>query len=242
MKISLTALLVRKKIFLIMMILGMYSVALHAQYNVDNRLKLELTPCVWMTKMNGELTLNGEPRAINFSFSDFLEYSNLGLNGTIELKLNRWAIFFSYNFADLLKDKTYISVVFSELAFAWRFTKVFELIVGGRYFKSDIEYRDLPVLRQKGKQIWIDPIIGGRISFDITRRIVFSARADVGGFGVGSEFGWGLMAGVGYQISNMTFVAAYRIWYANYKHSSGENLFAYDVTTSGPGLAMVLHF
>jgi hypothetical protein len=242
MKTSLTALLVRKKFFLIIMTLGIYAEALYAQYDVDNRIKLELTPYVWMTEMNGELTLNGETRAINFTYSDFLKYSNLGLNGLIELKINRWAIFFSYNFADLLKDKTYIAVVFSELAFAWRLTKDFELIVGGRYFKSDIEYKDLPVLRQKGKQIWIDPIIGGRISLDITRKFVFSARADVGGFGVGSVFGWSLMTSVGYQISNITFALAYRIWYANYKHSSGENLFAYDVTTSGPGLAMMLHF
>jgi len=232
----------RKRLFFIILTFGLFLTTVRAQYDYDDRLKLEITPYVWMTTLNGDLTINGERRAINFTYEDFFKFSNLGLNGHIELKKMRWAILFDYNYIDLLKGTTYTELVLSELDLAWRFTKIFELIVGGRYFKSEVEYRDDPQLVRKGKQSWTDPIIGGRISWDLTKRIVFSTRADIGGFGMGSAFAWNLMAGVGYRLSNITFLAAYRIWYAKYENGSGDDLFVYDLTTSGPGLAMVIHF
>lgn len=232
--------MLRNKLLLIIITVGLLSVIGHAQYDVDDRLKLEITPYVWMTTMNGDLTIKGETRPINFTFEDFFKFSNLGLNGRVELKKRRWAILFDYNYVDLLKGETYTELVLSELAFAWRLTKSVELIVGGRYFKSEVEYKNDQI--KKGKQSWIDPIIGGRISWDMTKHLVFTARADIGGFGIGSEFEWNLMAGVGYRLSNITFLGAYRIWYAKYENGSGDDLFVYDLTTSGPGLAMVIHF
>ena len=236
--------MLRNKLLLIIITVGLLSVNGQAQYNVDDRLKLEITPYVWMTTMNGDLTINGETRPINFTFEDFFKFSNLGLNGHIEIKKRRWAILFDYNYVELLKGETNTELVLSELAFAWRLTKGAELIVGGRYFKSEVEfeYRDDSDSIKKGKQSWIDPIIGGRISWDMTKHLVFITRADIGGFGIGSEFEWNLMTGVGYRLSNITFLGAYRIWYAKYENGSGDNLFVYDLTTSGPGLAMVIHF
>jgi hypothetical protein len=116
------------------------------------------------------------------------------------------------------------------------------MIVGGRYFKSESEYREDPDQIKKGKQSWIDPIIGGRMTWEMTKRLAFTTRADVGGFGVGSEFEWNLMAGIGYRLSNITFMVDYRIWYAKYENGTGDDLFVFDMTTSGPGLAMVIHF
>jgi len=220
----------------------MLSVVCQAQYNVDNRMRLEITPYVWMTTMNGDLTINGETRTINFTYEDFFKFSNVGLNGHIELKKRRWAILFDYNYVDLSKGTTYTELVLSELGFGWRLTKRLEMIVGGRYFKSEVEYRDDPDQIKKGKQSWIDPIIGGRLSWDMTKSIVFTARADIGGFGIGSKFEWNLMAGVGYRLSNIIFLASYRIWYAKYENGSGDNLFIYDLTTSGPSLGMVIRF
>jgi hypothetical protein len=229
-------------LFLLALILGVLSVNGQAQYNVDNRLKLEITPYVWMTTMNGDLTVNGETRKVNFTFEDFFKFSNLGLNGHVELKKRRWAVLFDYNYVDLFIDNTNTELTLWELGFAWRFSKMLEMIVGGRYFKSEIEYRDDPDNVNKGKQSWVDPIIGGRMSWDLTKTLVFTMRGDVGGFGIGSDFEWNLLAGVGYRLSNITFTGFYRIWYAKYENGSGDDLFIYDITTSGPGLAMVLHF
>ncbi len=228
--------------FIIILTLVLLSVHSHAQYDVDNRLKLEVTPYVWMTTMNGDLTVDGESRKVNFTFKDFFKFSNLGLNGHVELKQRRWAVLFDYNYVDLIIDQTYTELTLWELGFAWRFTEKFEMIVGGRYFKSEVEYRDDPDNFIKGKQSWIDPFIGGRMAWDLTRNLVFTARADIGGFGIGSDFEWNILAGVGYRLSNITFLGFYRIWYANYENGSGDDLFVYDMTISGPGLAMIIHF
>jgi hypothetical protein len=224
------------------LLVGILSASVYPQYDVDNRLRLEITPYVWMTTMNGDLTVNGEYRKVNFTFEDFFKFSNLGLNGHVELKKPKWAILFDYNYVDLLIDDTKTELTLWELAYAWRISKGIEILGGGRYFKSTIEYLEDSEQTNKGKESWIDPIIGGRLSWDMTRTLVFTARADVGGFGVGSEFSWNLMAGVGYRLSNITFTGFYRIWYSNYENGTGDEQFIYDLTTSGPGLAMVLHF
>ena len=82
----------KNSLFLIALILGMLSEDSQAQYDVDNRLKLEITPYVWMTTMNGDLTINGENRKVNFTFEDFFKFSNLGLNGHVELKKRNWGV------------------------------------------------------------------------------------------------------------------------------------------------------
>jgi hypothetical protein len=232
----------KSALIFVIIILGLSLSASHAQYDVDNRLRLEITPYTWMTTMNGDLTVNGVKRPINFTFEEFFKYSNLGLNGHVELKKPQWAILFDYNYVDLLIGETYTELTLWELGFAWRLSKGIEILAGGRYFNSEIEFRDDQENINKGKQSWIDPIIGGRLSWDMTKTLLFTARADIGGFGVGSEFEWNIMAGVGYRLSNIVFTGFYRIWYAKYENGTGDGLFIYDMTTSGPGLAMVLRF
>lgn len=213
-----------------------------AQYDYEDPLRLDITPYVWMTTMNGNITINGQNRLVNFTFEDFFKFSNLGLNGHVELKKRKWGFIFDYNYVDLLKDNTYTELVLTELSFAYRIFEKFEIIAGGRYFKAQAEYRDDQQNIEKGSKSWTDPIIGARVSWDLTPKLVFTARGDVGGFGIGSEFEWNIMSGIGYNLANITFMAAYRIWYTKYSEGQDENQFTWDMTTSGPGLAMIIHF
>jgi hypothetical protein len=226
-----------------LMILLLYLIQpVQAQYNYGDRLRLEIAPYVWLTTMNGDLTISGQPRHINFTFEDFFRYSNLGLSGHVELKKSGWGIIFDYIYVDLLKDQTYTKLTLTELALARNISEKLEIIAGGRYFKASAEYRDDPDNYITGEKKWIDPIIGARLSWELTRHFVFSMRADVGGFGAGSKFEWNIIAGFWYQLANMTFMGVYRIWYADYESGSADNLFVYDMTTSGPGLMMIIHF
>lgn len=231
-----------KKCIFLLMIFSFAANETEAQYDYDDRLQLEITPVVWMTTLNGDLTINGEKRKVNFTFEDFFRYSNLGLSGRIELIKGDWGLLFDWIYVDLLKDQTYSELTLAELSLSRRVSKLIEIIVGGRYFKAEAEFRGNPEDINHAGQNWIDPIIGGRLGWDLTKHFVFTFRGDVGGFGLGSEFQWNIEAGIGYRLSNITFVAAYRIWYADYENGSGENLFIYDMTVSGPGLAMVIHF
>lgn len=213
-----------------------------AQYEYNDRLRLDFAPYVWLTTLNGDLTVDGTPRHVNFTFEDFFKYSNLGLSGHVELKKKNWAVMFDWLYVDLLKNPTYTELSLGEISLAIRLSKNLEVLGGGRYFKSEVEFREDPDVTGKRDNSWIDPIIGGRYTMDLTKALMFTFRADVGGFGIGSDFQWNISSGVGYRISNITFMAAYRIWYAKYKTGAGDNLFVYDMTTSGPGITMIIHF
>jgi len=214
----------------------------YAQYGYDNRLKLEIKPYVWMTSMNGNATVQGVTRPVNFTLEDYYNSSNLGLNGKVELRKKRVGILFDWNNVDLHKDQSNIDLSVLEVCLIYRVYKKLEILAGGRYIRTKIKYRDAPDQPVEGNEKWTDPIIGGRISWDISKHFIFLARADIGGFGAGSDFEWNLMGGVGYHLANITFLASYRLWYTRYEKGSNNNQFIYDITTSGPDLGMALHF
>jgi hypothetical protein len=214
----------------------------NAQYGYDNRLKFEIKPYVWMTSMNGDATVRGVTQPINFTLEDYYKSSNLGLNGKIELRKKNFGILIDWNNVDLHKEKSFIDLSVLEVSLIYRVYKNLEILAGGRYIRSKIGYPGIAGQNVEGNEKWIDPIIGGRISWEISKRFIFLARADIGGFGAGSDFEWNLMGGVGYRLANITFLVSYRLWNARYENGTNENQFIYDITTSGPDLGMVLKF
>jgi len=99
------------------------------------------------------------------------------------------------------------------------------------------------VQRRLGQdESWIDPIVGARASVDLSEHWALSARADVGGFGVGSEFAWQAFAAVGYRFKmgriDATAFLGYRALSEDY--SNGD--FRWDVVTHGPVLGLQMSF
>ncbi len=65
---------------------------------------------------------------------------------------------------------------------------------------------------------------------------------DIGGFGIGSNFSWNVIAAVSYQLSELVAVTAgYRYFYVDYEDDDATE-FAYDVGTNGPGLGVTFSF
>ncbi|CAN5798576.1 hypothetical protein BH11VER1_BH11VER1_34130 [soil metagenome] len=88
-------------------------------------------------------------------------------------------------------------------------------------------------------QGWIDPIVGFRARYNISDRFYGLVRADVGGFGVGSELTWQVYAALGYQVGKKTTMElGYRNLYVDYTNGN----FVFDVNTSGLQLALTRHF
>lgn len=50
-------------------------------------------------------------------------------------------------------------------------------------------------------ETWVDPLIDGRVRFDITDRWLTTALADVGGFRDDSDSTWQLFGSLGYQFN-----------------------------------------
>jgi len=91
-------------------------------------------------------------------------------------------------------------------------------------------------------QTWVDPIVGLRLWAPTgASRWRLGIRADVGGFGIGSDLAYQIYPIVGFRASNLlSFHAAYRI--LDMKYESGDADFVYDMTTFGPQLGLALHF
>lgn len=79
-------------------------------------------------------------------------------------------------------------------------------------------------------QDWVDPYVGGRARLNLTTRTYLGARADIGGFDVGSRLTWQLFGGAGFHAtSRIDLEAGWRCLDVDYENES----FALDMTLSG---------
>lgn len=79
-------------------------------------------------------------------------------------------------------------------------------------------------------QQWIDPYIGFAARYNLSKAFYLTAKADIGGFGIGSELTSQGSAAIGCQVTRYIFAeAGYRYLYTNYDQDG----FLYDVTQSG---------
>lgn len=140
-----------------------------------------------------------------------------------------------------------------------------DLVAGGRYWNIQAEAAlgittviDLPALglkRTRNRAIadggvvdWFDPLIGLRARHQLTPGQELFARADVGGFGVGSDISWNLIAGYSWDCGCEVFGAklqglvGYRALYADYSEGSGNRRFEWDLWLHGPVVAANFRF
>lgn len=122
-----------------------------------------------------------------------------------------------------------------------------DVIGGARYNKLDlslgIEAGALGAGSRSKKVDWVDPIIGLRARFQPADNVKVSLYGDYGGFGVGSDSTWQLLARVGYQFeNNIELSAGYRVLYMDYEEGSGADYFSYDATYQGPVIGLGYKF
>jgi len=115
---------------------------------------------------------------------------------------------------------------------------------GVRYnrLKAELEIDPalLPIsVSREGTKNWIDPTIGLFMHYEINDRWFVNALADVGGFGVGSDFTSQGFVSVGYMWTKSVSTAiGYRAIYTNYDKDG----FVYDTTMHGPFASLAFHF
>lgn len=85
------------------------------------------------------------------------------------------------------------------------------------------------------KEDWIDPSVVMRGRFPLNDKWALAARANVGGFGMGSDLFWQLQAHATYSFSErMNMSVGYRYISVDYDEGSGPDRFIYDMDTFGP--------
>ena len=86
---------------------------------------------------------------------------------------------------------------------------------------------------------WVDPLVGAKLRVDLLPNVYMASWAMIGGFGVGSDLMWDLMAGAGYDFTDhFSLFGGYRATKVNYSNDG----FVYDVVEQGPVVAAVVKF
>ena len=136
-----------------------------------------------------------------------------------------------------------------------------DVIAGGRYWylKPDVDLDvtasvNIPALgitRTGAGNIsasktfdWWDPFIGLRVRHKRASGNELMIKADVGGFGVGSDLAWQVAAGYNYNTRlfghDLTSYLGYRALHIDYEQGSGTRKFGLDLLIHGPVLGLSL--
>jgi opacity protein-like surface antigen len=243
--------------------------------NNSNQWNMEFTPYFWAAEIDGDATLRGRTGPVEGSFSDLLDNLDIAFMGRLEAWQDRWGIFLDGLYMDLGADfstptallSTDIDVKMAVLDFGMGHRLLetpigennnqslsFDLLGGGRYINLDGEIdikvggplAGLGLGRKFGRrEEWVEPVIGGRLRWDLNEKLAAAVRFDFGGFdiGDGSNLTWNLVAGIDYKLKeNMSLKAGYRIFDLDYDSGSGSNEFGIDAQFRGPIFGLTILF
>lgn len=206
--------------------------------------------------MKGEVATGDTSADVDRSFSDLLDHLDVGGMMAIRSEKEAWAIsvnavFLGSEASGLSPQGVGYDVDLSqdlvEVTWSWRADEVYELFGGVRYqsLAADVALTDPTGLRRAGLNVesWWDPIIGGRAAWPVSTAWTLIGRADVGGFGVGSDFTWSALAVLDWSISpSFGLLVGYRALDTDYEDGSGSEFFRVDTLVAGPLLGIRFNF
>ena len=252
-----------KRIFIsallaILLVLGA-SCAFAGETQKEGNWDFNLLPLyLWMVDMEGDIGIGPVESEVNVPFSDI--FDNLETVFTVHFEAthrSNWGLFFDYSYLDIGGsgpsplglgtiniDMTSTIVEVGGLYRIENGPHNFDMLGGVRYTKLEPDLTITPPAPAPGQKFglsedWYDPIVGVRYIYDFGNKWMFSARGDIGGFGVGCDFTWNVAALVHFQPwKNAGFVAGYRALDQDYEDGSGSSRFKYDMRLAGPVLAL----
>ncbi len=219
-----------------------------------------VAPYMFFGSVSGDSRLGTlESQEVDLKFKDVLKNLQFAFMLHGEVHKGNWGLMADYFYLKLGSDidtpeSGVLDIEFKQSIFelfgSYRIQKEwgwYDVYAGIRSWnlKLDLQLRDDASVGANGDQNWVDPVIGGRIYYKSPGDFILGMRADLGGFGLGSDFTYNLQPGVGYQFSDVfTLMLQYKYLYSDY--SSGTegtpNFFALDAATNGPLLGLVFRF
>jgi hypothetical protein len=223
-----------------------------------------VAPYLWATAMDGNARVGRVEADVDVPFSDILKDLSFGAMLAADVQRGNIGIGVNALYArvspdnevgpieiDTTSDTVQLGVApyYRILEWTYRTTasgKPMRLVIepeaGFRYtyLRAELEIRRGPTVDKS--ESWVEPIVGSRFGLDLADHWTLVAEANVGGFGVGSDFAWNVQGYLGYQFTVFgvptTLAAGYRALHQDYDH----NNFKWDVTMHGPVLGTVMRF
>jgi hypothetical protein len=239
--------------------------------NENGGWEFQVVPYMWFISASGDITVKGQKADLDLSFSDIWDELNIAGMLAFEGRKNRWGFYADMIAANLGHSTTVGGIKIdptAKMAYltaggfyrlgTWGLsdastnevsTVIVDIFAGARYTYLDMEldFKNLPLPDLSEDKDWVDPLIGTRFIFDLSKQWALSLDGSIGGFGVGSDFAWNAAGLIGYRFGlfekdNATFFGGYRAMYQDYTDGSGINKFEWDVTLHGPILGLAIRF
>lgn len=219
------------------------------------------SPYVWATSIDGTITGPGG-REVDFasSFSDLLKDLNFALMGASEVRYDRFGLVLDVAYSSVSGEQdTPFGVLFSgaetdlnqwivNTALSYRFYRDrvgwIDAWAGARILvvnaDTTLKPGTLPKTSSTLKKTIAAPTVGMRGHIDIIDGFGLTGAFDVGGFGLGADFTWQVLATVDYEISEgVALRTGYRHIGLNYTNDAGTQI---DYNLSGPIIGMTFRF
>lgn len=201
----------------------------------------------WFTAMDGDIAVAGNFAPVDVKFSDIIDKIDFAFMGVIEVGRGDWSFASDLFYAKLSTDNNIGATLFDvEMQqFIGNFVIIRNMIDDGTtrfdvYGGARVTYLDTEILIDRPipfmdinaseSKTWVDPIIGVRYNRNLSEKLYFRGVADIGGFGIQSDFTWQAYAALGYRLNEKSAISVgYRAIGTDYTDGG----FTYDIVSHG---------
>lgn len=229
---------------------------LMGQAQTDNdEWRFQLTPYVWFSGLSGDIRPieNGPTASTSLSFSDVLDDLDSAFFLAGSARKGRWVLFGDMTWASLSRESALLPGVDIEGKLRQRSltaaagyqvvqepTQQLDLLIGARTWRIDAEVNVSALsVNASETERWVDPVLMTRWRSQWSPHWTTLLHADIGGFGVGADSTWQLIATANYQINHYIFASAGYRHLALDRDDQGTRL---DVEMSGPLVGLTYRF
>jgi hypothetical protein len=252
-------------LFMLIAILGFHS--LMAQDSLpkaggSDKWHFRVEPYLMFPNMSGSTGIGALPLvSVDANASDIFSKLKMGGMLYLEASNDKWAINSDFLYMNLEQDITPSSIIKSgsvnakqmgwELAGLRRVSPWLEFGVGGLLNAMKVEEHitrnqvgggETTQSASKSKT-WFDPMLITRMTLPSKGKLMGQLRAEIGGFGVGSDLAIQAQVLLGYKFSKLFDMnVGYRLISLDYESGDGGSTFIYDINTFGPMLRFGFSF
>ena len=224
---------------------------------------VDLTVYGWLTSLTGYQTVYGTTVLTDSSFAEVMKESDqvAAFSGRVDLRWRRFGLFVDGMYTrlgvdnvpsdggpiDLVSEMTFVDFGLSYRALEWDVgggrSAALSVYIGARWAHTGLELDPDLSGSVESTHDWVEPIVGAGVSLGLTPTVHVDAKADIGGFGVGSDLTWSATAVLGFDTRlgdrPLTLFAGYRALGEDY---DGRSSFGFDTILHGPVLGATVWF
>jgi hypothetical protein len=221
-----------------------FCVGLQAAENSDGW-EWRLTPLYyWSLNIRGNQSSGSDNPPVDVDRFDFAFEGAFSAN--LEgIRNDRWGFYADIIWTDLSntdnKDGSRLDFRYGQAEFDALYrtavgNHTFDWLAGLRYYNNKFEQQPAAL---KGNEDWVDPLIGVRWKWPFAESLTLTLRGDIGGFGVGSDWSWQVLALMDWHPwEHVSITGGVRTLTVDYSNGDGSDFFVYDITMWGPVLGV----